>query len=450
MRDLFFVGFLGALLTLGFRRPFLFVLAYAYIDIVSPQRLSYYLLNSVPISLIVFVLAVLGWLIADARQGVRLAPRQWLMILLLAYCGFTTLNADFPVDALGKWEWVWKALLFAIFLPMTLRTRLRIEALALFMVLSAATIIIVGGIKTVLSGGGYGALNLMVTNNSGLYESSTIACVAVAIVPLILFLSRNGTVFPPEWRVKLFALALAGACLLIPVGTEARTGLICVVVLGLIALRQTKRRVLWGAMAAGAVLIAIPFLPQSFTSRMDTITDYKADESASTRLAVWRWTLDYVGEKPLGGGFMAYMGNSFRYWTTERRVDDSGVVQAGSMVEDRSRAYHSAYFEMLGEQGWIGLVLWLLIHFGGLVRMEALYHRHRRRSDPADQWVAGLAWALSGAHLIYLVGALFVGIAFQPFVLMLVGMEIALDNYARDRLGDARKPFINQRAPATA
>ena len=45
MRDLAFVGFLAALLALGCKRPFLFVLAYVYIDTVSPQRLSYYLLN---------------------------------------------------------------------------------------------------------------------------------------------------------------------------------------------------------------------------------------------------------------------------------------------------------------------------------------------------------------------------------------------------------------------
>ena len=46
MRDLFLVAFLGALFTLAARRPFLFVLAYVYIDIVSPQYISYYLLNT--------------------------------------------------------------------------------------------------------------------------------------------------------------------------------------------------------------------------------------------------------------------------------------------------------------------------------------------------------------------------------------------------------------------
>ena len=83
MRDFAFIGFLLALFGLGFRRPFLFVLTYVYIDIVSPQRLTYYLLNSVPISAVAAGLAVLGWLVMDDKRDSRFAPRQGLILLLL-------------------------------------------------------------------------------------------------------------------------------------------------------------------------------------------------------------------------------------------------------------------------------------------------------------------------------------------------------------------------------
>ena len=153
-----------------------------------------------------------------------------------------------------KWDWASKALAFAIFLPLTLRSKLRIEAVLLFLTLSAAAIIIVGGLKTVASGGGYGVLNLMVTNNSNLYESSTISTVAIALIPIILWLARFGTVFPPDWRVKAFAAGLVFACLLMPIGTEARTGLVCIGVLGLLMLRDVKRRFLY--LAGAALLVA--------------------------------------------------------------------------------------------------------------------------------------------------------------------------------------------------
>ena len=268
MRDLFFAAFLAGLLTLGLKRPFLFVLAYAYVDIVSPQQLSYFLLNKLPLSLIVAGLAVAGWVITDDKRRLSFAPRQFLMVALLVYAGATTLSADFPVEAAAKWSWVWKSMIWAIFLPLAVRTKLRLEAYLLFMTLSAGTIIIVGGIKTMLTGGGYGELNLMVSNNTGLFEGSIISTFAIAIIPIILWLARYGTIFPrplapqapasvgsrrpPVDRERLlvrgFAYALIFACLLIPVGTQARTGLVCAAVLVVLMLRDAKRRLLYGAL----------------------------------------------------------------------------------------------------------------------------------------------------------------------------------------------------------
>ncbi len=447
MHDLALIGFLVALIAMGFRRPFLLVLAYVYVDIVSPQRLSYYMLNSVPVSLICVALAVLAWALVDDKRDTRVAPRQFLMLALLIYCGITTTQADFPIEALRKWDWVWKALAFAIFLPLTLRTRLRIEALALFMVLAASSIIVVGGIKTIVSGGGYGSLNLMVENNSGLYEGSIISTVAIAVIPLILFLKNHVTIFPADWRVAIYSYALIFACLLIPIGTQARTGLICIGVLAVMALRHMKRRLLYLGMMAGAALIVVPLLPSAFTERMDTIQSYKADQSASTRLAVWAWTWDYAQDRPFGGGFDAYRQNKIRMELTT--TDESGPTSDVdvTIATDQGRAYHSSYFEMLGEQGWPGVIMWLAIHAIGLLRMELLIRKYRAREPENGQWIGGLATALQQGHVIYLVGSLFVGIAFQPFVYMLVGMQIGLDTYAKRRAGEAAwRPIGNIRA----
>lgn len=450
VRDLGLVAFLAGLLALGFRRPFLFVLAYAYVDIVSPQRLSYYLLNAIPISLICFMLAIGGWMLTDDKRGTRIAPRQWLMILLLGWAFYTTSTAALPVEALEKWGWVWKALLFAIILPFTLRTRLRIEALILYMVLCAASIIIAGGIKTLGSGGGYGQLNLMVDTNSGLYEGSTISTVAIAIIPVILWLARFGTIFPPDWRVRGFAGALIFSCLLIPVGTETRTGLICILVLGILMLRATKRRVLYLGLMAIAGLAAIPMLPQSFTSRMNTIEGYQADNSASTRIAVWAWTWDYVQHHPFGGGFEVYRQNRLVVRLNEAQGTGNNAEVSSTVATDKGRAFHSAYFEMLGEQGFPGFFLWALLHLSGLFAMERL-RRQYRKAEPEEAWIAPLATALQNGQIIYLVGALFIGIAFQPFVFMLVGVQIALaEQVRRMRQGSHARPFIMPRRQVTA
>ncbi|WP_242183550.1 putative O-glycosylation ligase, exosortase A system-associated [Sphingomonas sp. CARO-RG-8B-R24-01] len=446
MRDLFFVAFLAAFFAAGFRRPFVFVLSYVYIDIVSPQRLTYLLLNSVPISLVAVALAVGGFLLADDKRDVRLAPRQLLIVLLLLYCGLTTRSADFPVEALDKWGWVWKTLAFAAFLPLTLRTRLRIEALLVVMIASAASIIIVGGLKTIASGGGgYGTLNLMVANNSGLYEGSTISTVAVAIIPLILWFTRYGTIFPPGWKVTAFCYALVFACLLIPVGTSTRTGLLCIGLVALLMLRDAKRKLLYLGLIAAAGLIAVPFLPSAFTERMGTIKTYKGDESASTRLAVWGWTWDYAKQHPLGGGFEMYRQNQIRYDTEKVEGDGNNATVDRKLTVDKARAFHSAYFEMIGEQGFPGLLLWALINGIGLIRMEVLRRRYRK-ADAHQAWIAPLAGALQSAHIVYLLGAAFIAIAFQPFVYMLIGAQIGLDTYlARKRAEQTFRPLRKAR-----
>jgi probable O-glycosylation ligase (exosortase A-associated) len=435
--DLALLAFVAAFLALGLKRPFLWVLAYLYVDIVAPQKISWHLLASIPISLIVFMAAFGGWLVVDNKDGSRFTYRQALILILLCYCGYTTLVADFPLEAATKWSWVWKALVFAIFLPLTLRTRLRIEAVTLVMVLSAASIIIDAGIKTVLGGGGYGELAMLVNDNTGLYESSIISCVAVAIIPLIAWLAKYGTVFPPDWRVKLFALALVFACLLIPVGTEARTGLVCIAVLAVLWLRTAKRRLLYIGLMGAAGLMAVPFLPKSFTDRMNTIENHQSDESAGTRLAVWGWTWNYAKDHPMGGGFEAYRGNKIRYQkkVTETTGDVAEVESA--YVVDEGRAYHSSYFEMLGEQGWPGLIVWLLLQVSGVWQMERLRRRWKKRAaeagggDESAQWQAPLANALQLAQLTYLAGAAFVGIAYQPFILMLIGLQCGLWTYLK-------------------
>ena len=456
MIDVALFGFVAGFLALGLRRPFLWVLAYLYIDIVAPQKISWFLLASIPISLIAFIAAFAGWIVSDDKRDSRFTLRQALLALLLLYCGITTLSADFPVEAAEKWGWVWKALVFAIFLPLTLRTRLRLEATALVMVLAAGSIIVTGGIKTALSGGGYGALRFFVNDNTGLYEGSIISCVAVAIIPLIWWLARHGTVFPPDWRVRAFAAALTFACLLIPVGTQARTGLLCIGLLGVLSLRTVRRRFLYLGLMGAAGLLAIPFLPQSFTERMSTIENHKADQSASTRVAVWLWTLDYVKDNPFGGGFEAYRGNRLRVQTREVEASGNTVAVDVEEVEDAGRAYHSSYFEMLGEQGWPGLGLWLWIQVLGLWQMERLRRRWRARAGAGERWQAPLATALQHAQLVYLLGSAFVGIAYQPFVLMLIGLQCGLWSYcrrtdsarvARRRAGPALKPLAPAAVP---
>jgi hypothetical protein len=172
-----------------------------------------------------------------------------------------------------------------------------------------------------------------------------------------------------------------------PVGTQARTGLICAVVLAVMMLRSTRRRMLYISILCAGALVAVPLLPSSFTERMGTIKNHQADQSASTRVAVWKWTIEFAKTHPFGGGFDAFRQDSVSYDTVKADYagDNNAAIQT-EHIEEKGRAYHSAYFEMLGEQGYPGLALWLLLHLMGVFQMEVI--RRRYRSNPPE----GFAW----------------------------------------------------------
>ena len=98
------------------------------------------------------------------------------------------------------------------------------------------------------------------------------------------------------------------------------------------------------------------------------------------------------------------------------------------IITDHGRAYHSAYFEMLGEQGYFGFFLWALLHLTCFIRTEAIRRLYRTREGD-EAWVSPFALALQQGHVIYMVGSLFVGIAYQPFIFMMLSLQIGLDTY---------------------
>src|SRR5690606_28027426 len=82
--DLALRAFIGLMLGMGLKRPFFWVLAYIYIDIVAPQKIGWGVIASLPLSLIAFAAAFAGWLLLDSKEGSRFTLRQGLILALLA------------------------------------------------------------------------------------------------------------------------------------------------------------------------------------------------------------------------------------------------------------------------------------------------------------------------------------------------------------------------------
>jgi hypothetical protein len=83
MLDVALLAFVAMFLAFGAKRPFLWVLAYIYIDAVAPQKIGWGLIQLLPLSLIAFIAAFAGWIFFDRKQGSRFTFRQAQIGILL-------------------------------------------------------------------------------------------------------------------------------------------------------------------------------------------------------------------------------------------------------------------------------------------------------------------------------------------------------------------------------
>ena len=145
------------------------------------------------------------------------------------------------------------------------------------------------------------------------------------------------------------------------------------------------------------------------------------------RIDAWKWAWSMGLQHPvLGGGFGVF-------------VLDAGSIRGKSGWLEA----HNIFFEILAEQGFVGLGL-----FCGLI--IAIYRscavvQKRVRGNEELAWTADLARATQIALVAFVVGGSFVSIASNPFLYMLAGIAIGtralvereLGSPARSRLGVA-------------
>jgi O-antigen ligase len=99
---------------------------------------------------------------------------------------------------------------------------------------------------------------------------------------------------------------------------------------------------------------------------------------------------------------------------------------------------HSNYFEMLGEQGFIGLGLYMSLLFYCLVTASALKWRIRR--DPKLLWAQHFPDMLQVAILAYMLGGTFLGRAYFDLYYHLVASIVILKSLVWQQASTVAEP----------
>jgi probable O-glycosylation ligase (exosortase A-associated) len=403
---------------LGTAAPFVLTLGYVWVDTFSPQNVAYIILNQLPVAMIMGCAAFLAYFGLDRRSPPPITLPNMLQVAMAIWMTMTMAWAVAGDFGWEKWNWAFKTMLFAAFVPLVIRSRVQIEAFAQTYVLSLAANFVPFGLKTLISGGGYGANLGLAQGNSGLAEGGFLSTVCLMAVPVALSLGRHSLLMPRLKVVQLAYFAIAILAIVTAIGTYERSALVGLTVLAFYMFMRSKRKFLFlfpAIIMAGAAYYATS---ARYEARISTISNYEQEGSAYTRILVWRWTLDFATTHPLGGGFNAYVIDHI-----EMPPDDT---HPGGYTQF-ARAFHSIYFEMLGEQGWPGLAMFLTVAITSFFSLRRLSRRARAYREL--EWLVDMSDAVQSGIAVFLTAGAFVGIAFQPVFWYFVSMGICLRSY---------------------
>lgn len=398
MRDIFITAIIFGLLPFVFKRPWLGILLWSWLGYMNPHRLAWGFAYSLPFSMIVGLVTIVAFMASKEKKVMPWTRETIVLLIFIGWMLFTTFFAFYPDLAWVQWEKVWKIQLMVLLTALIITDRHKLHWLVWVIALSFGFYGVKGGLFTILNGGAYRVQGPTGTFIGG---NNELALALVMTIPLIRYLHLQAT---RKW-VKIglaTAMVLTGVA---AIGSQSRGGLVAMVAMGLFLWLKSRNKIVTGFYMAIAVLVMASVMPQSWYDRMNTINSYNQDQSTLGRFNAWHTAFNVAKDRITGGGFEMFRPPTFRQYAPDPwNVHD----------------VHSIYFEQMGEHGFIGFALFILLGLLAWIRAQQIIKRCKH--DPDKKWAADLAAMIQVSLIGYAAGGSFLGMSYfdLPYHLMII------------------------------
>jgi probable O-glycosylation ligase (exosortase A-associated) len=380
--------------------PFGGVLLWTWISLMNPHRLTWGFFSELPYALIIALATIVGWVISGERKKVPMDTFAILTILFMAWFSFTTIFAlaqnDAPYD---MWNRSIKTFAFILLTYMLTTTRRRIEALIWVVVISLGYFGVKGGLFAVLTGGAY---RVWGPESSFIYDNNHLALALTMVLPLMYYLSTQVQSRLMKWGLLGGMLLTLGAIMF----SYSRGALLACAAMLFVLFWRGRRKLMILTITVTIAGLMWSFAPKQWYERMESIGDYEEDASAQGRLTIWKAAFDIAVARPItGGGFRA------TYYQAVVDKYSPGV---------EARATHSIYFEVLGEQGFFGLFIFL--SFAILAWWQGSWIQRATKKREDLRWANDLARTFQVALAAFMVGGAFLSLGYYDgyFTVLLI------------------------------
>ena len=389
MRDLLLFGILVAVLPLALRHTWIGVLLWTWLSIMNPHRLTFGFAHEAPVAAMAAGAVLLSLFISRDKLRMPWTPAVVLLLLFVLWICVTTAFAINPSGSLEQLEKVLKIQLMTVIALMALQERKHIELFVWVNVLSIGFYGFKGGIHTILTGG---SSTVWGPPGGFIAENNALAVAVIMTIPLINFL--RVTAARRIMRGGLLILMLL--CAVSALGSQSRGALLAISGMAAVLWWRSPRKIFGGLILAFVGVSLIAFMPESWEQRMSTIGTYESDSSAMGRILTWRFCANLAADRLTGGGFDIYNVGNLAIW--------------GAPGSTSVHVAHSIYFSVLGEHGYIGLVLFVLTWL--LVMRGSGQLRKASKGKPELAWVFHLAGMCQVSLVGYLCGGAFLQLAY--------------------------------------
>ena len=388
MRDILVTAIVFGVLPFIFRRPWIGILLWCWLGYMNPHRQTWGFAYDFPFAFITAIVTIVAFLFSKEKKEMIWTRETVLLLMFIGWMFITTVFAFYSELAWLQWNKVWKIQLMIFLTVMIIKERQHLHWMIWVIALSLGYYGVKGGIFTILHGGQF-----RVQGPSGTFFSGNneMALVLAMLIPLIRYLHLQE---PRKWvRLGLAsAMVLSGIA---AIGSQSRGGLVAMAAMGLFLWLKSRHKFFTGIYILVAVGAIHAVMPQEWYDRMYTIKTYQEDDSATGRINAWHTAFNVAKDRVTGGGFDMFKPQVFREYAPDPlRVHD----------------VHSIYFEVMGEHGFIGFGMFILLAVFAWLRANQVIRACK--NDPERKWAADLAAMIQVSLIGYGAGGAFLGLAY--------------------------------------
>jgi putative inorganic carbon (HCO3(-)) transporter len=429
MRDILVTLLVFASLPRIYKHPYFGAVMWVWISVMNLHSQGWGFARTFPFAAIIAGVTMFSMVITREDKRLPMSPITQLFIAFLFWMSITSLFAIHPEAVGTQWIKVCKIMGMTLVVVALLKTRKHVEWIIWTIVISIGYYGVKGGIFTIRSGG-----NARVWGPEGTFidGNNEIALALVMVIPLMYYLT---SLIKNRWgRYALFGSMFL--CALASLGSYSRGALLAIGAMGVFLWLKSKEKLTLGLIMAIAVPVMLMIMPAQWFARMDTINEYQDDASAMGRVNAWKMAYNLATDRLLGGGFEIY---------------DAGVFARYAPNPHDIHAAHSIYFQILGEHGFFGLLIYLAL--GIATWRSASWIVKNTAVHPDLKWAWSLARMLQVSLIGFAVGGAFLSLAYfdVPYYLMavIVATRVIIERELKARMPAkaAWSPPLARQAP---